>query len=676
MVGTWLGPGDAPSKPEITTKSESPKKKALPTRPKLYVLPNALQSSAHADLACVECHEDAKRLPHTPSLDLATCATNCHQDAVKSFKEGVHGAALAKGNEEAPSCATCHGGHEIRKVTDRQSTVHRMSQASLCGDCHAKHTPRQQREVDPAAHTRHYLESTHGLAIEKGGLVAAAICSDCHGSHGIFRTTDKRSRAHRNNIPNTCGACHTGVSEDYAKSIHGQLLAKGDENAPICTDCHTAHQITRINTPAFMLDIVEECGNCHHDIERSDGRLHTYVETFHASYHGQVTQLGFTRAARCSDCHGSHVILPADDPRSTIHPDNLVKTCSAAGCHPKANQNFVSFDPHADIHDRQNYPVLWGVWLYFMIVMSGAFGVFGIHTILWFIRTWLERIKTGEKHSFKRQRTGIQRFNRIQRVNHALVAIPFLGLTGTGIPLFFADKEWAAGLVWLFGGIEMAGFWHRFFAVFLLGNFLLHFVGVARSIRNRKGTFLQWLLGPTSLVPKKRDFTDFFAMFRWFFRGGKMPRFDRWTYFEKFDYWCEIGGSVIIGSTGLMLWFPEFTAKVLPGWIFNVAMIAHGYEALLAIGFIFTIHFFNANLRPGKFPVDTVIFSGCLPEAELKVERPDEYARLVASGELEALRVPEWPTWKYRVSFVLGSIAQLMAVTVLILMILAGFDLL
>jgi cytochrome b subunit of formate dehydrogenase len=425
-----------------------------------------------------------------------------------------------------------------------------------------------------------------------------------------------------------------------------------------------------------MLDVLEECGHCHDDPKLSDGRLHTYVETYNASYHGQVTQLGSMRAARCSDCHGAHDMLPQDDPNSRVHPNNLIKTCSQIGCHPKANANFVSFDPHADIHDRKLYPLLWGIWLYFMIVMGGAFGVFGLHTVLWFVRTLIDRAHTGHKHSFKHKRTAIRRFNTIQRINHVLVAVPFLGLTGTGIPLFFADKEWASGIAWCFGGIEMAGFWHRFFAVFLLGNFVLHFFGIIRSIRAHKGPFLNWLFGPTSMLPKWKDVKDFIGMFRWFLFGRTMPRFDHWTYFEKFDYWCEIGGSFIIGTSGLMLWFPELAASILPGWAFNIAMIAHGYEALLAIGFIFTIHFFNANLRPGKFPVDTVIFSGRLPEAEFKEERPEEYNRLKQSGELKALRVREWPTWKYRVAIILGSTAQILAITVLVLMILAGLDLL
>src|SRR4029079_7177319 len=161
-----------------------------------------------------------------------------------------------------------------------------------------------------------------------------------------------------------------------------------------------------------------------------------------------------------------------------------------------------------------------------------------------------------------------------------------------------------------------------------------------------------------------KDLKDCLGMFRWFIKGGPKPRFDRWTYWEKFDYMAEVGGSGIIGLTGLFLWFPAFFSTYLPGWMFNVATIVHGFEALLAVGFIFTIHFFNAHLRLEKFPVDDVMFTGSLPEEELKQERGEEYDRLVATGELEKLRVPTAPK-QYRIAAVIaGIIAMTIGTTI------------
>jgi hypothetical protein len=153
-----------------------------------------------------------------------------------------------------------------------------------------------------------------------------------------------------------------------------------------------------------------------------------------------------------------------------------------------------------------------------------------------------------------------------------------------------------------------------------------------------------------------------------------MPSFDRWTYWEKFDYAAEIVGSAIIGGSGLLLWFPEFFSTFMPGWMFNVATVVHGYEALLAVGFIFTIHFFNAHLRMDKFPVDDVIFTGQLSEEEFKHERPAEYARMVATGHIADIRVPLAPEWQRRMAVVVGIVAMAIGFTLVALIIVAGLE--
>jgi len=256
------------------------------------------------------------------------------------------------------------------------------------------------------------------------------------------------------------------------------------------------------------------------------------------------------------------------------------------------------------------------------------------------------------------------------------VVLTFFGLTATGIPLVFAHQSWAAKLAGLFGGVEAAGVWHRVFAVMLIINFILHFYGLGRAFLRRKCTWKEWIFGPDSLVPRFKDVADCFNMFRWFFGRRRAPSFDRWTYWEKFDYWAEVGGSMIIGGTGLLLWFPLIASKVFPGWIFNVAMIIHGYEALLAIGFIFTIHFFNAHVRPGTFPVDEVIFTGSLSEEELKHHRPEEYKRLVETDGLDALRVPAPPASRRPLLILIAVVLVSIGMALLSLIILGGFNVL
>jgi len=231
----------------------------------------------------------------------------------------------------------------------------------------------------------------------------------------------------------------------------------------------------------------------------------------------------------------------------------------------------------------------------------------------------------------------VRRFGRAERAQHLVLIVTFLGLAATGLPLLFSDAAWARPTARLVGGFGVTGTLHRLFAVGLIGVFLVH-VGsvVARLLSGERGI----LWGPTSLVPQPRDVVELCRHVQWFLWRGPKPAFDRYTYWEKFDYLAVFWGMVIIGGSGLMLWFPELFARFLPGWTFNVALLVHGEEALLAVGFIVTIHFFNSHMRPRKFPMDMVMFTGVVPEGEYARERPLEYARLQSASTLEARLAP------------------------------------
>jgi cytochrome b subunit of formate dehydrogenase len=231
----------------------------------------------------------------------------------------------------------------------------------------------------------------------------------------------------------------------------------------------------------------------------------------------------------------------------------------------------------------------------------------------------------------------ISRFDRPTRLLHIVIMTTFLGLAATGLPLLFSDAPWSRVLAALFGGFHGAGLFHRFFGAALLLAVVWHVTNVLwrAFVRGERG--LLW--GPTSMVPQWRDVVQLVQQIRWFIGAGPRPRFEHFTYWEKFDYWAVLWGTGLMGAAGLVLWFPMAAARVLPGWMFNVALFVHGAEATLAIGFIFVIHFFNGHLRPGKFPMDLVIFTGSVHEDELREERAGEYARLTASGGLGALTV-------------------------------------
>ncbi len=260
-----------------------------------------------------------------------------------------------------------------------------------------------------------------------------------------------------------------------------------------------------------------------------------------------------------------------------------------------------------------------------------------------------------------------RRFDAFDRVLHLCLMASFLSLAITGLPLFFSTSEWASRVAHALGGFRAAGLIHRTAATLLITVFFVH---VARLLRRLGKGEIAILWGPTSMVPQPRDIVELYRHVQWFLGLGPRPRFGRYTYWEKFDYWAVFWGMGIIGASGLMLWYPTVFARVVPGWLFNVAMVVHGEEALLAVVFIFTVHFFNTHMRPEKFPMDPVIFTGRLTEQELREERPDEYEHLRAAGGLDAAAVPPEADWLVTLGRVVAVVAVTTGFTIVILIVL------
>ena len=261
-----------------------------------------------------------------------------------------------------------------------------------------------------------------------------------------------------------------------------------------------------------------------------------------------------------------------------------------------------------------------------------------------------------------------QRFDTLDRVMHALLMVTFIGCALTGLPLLVADHAWAQRFVRFLGGFEAAQLIHRICAGVMIVVFVGHVVRVFATAA-RTGKWLEMVWGPNSMVPNLKDVEDIFGHVKWFVGAGPRPRFDRYTYWEKFDYWAVFWGMFIIGGSGLLLWFPFFFSNFLPGWMFNIATLVHGEEALLAVGFIFTIHFFNGHVRPEKFPMDPVIFTGSISEHEMLDERGAEYERLVAQGRLEAAETPPPTAGMRALAYAIGIPAVTLGVVTVILIV-------
>lgn len=257
------------------------------------------------------------------------------------------------------------------------------------------------------------------------------------------------------------------------------------------------------------------------------------------------------------------------------------------------------------------------------------------------------------------------RFTPAQRFMHAVLMVTFLGLAATGLPLRFSSAGWSVGLANAVGGFSAILFFHKFCAVILSVDFAAHVVDIGYRTLVKKQWWLLW--GPNSMVPRLKDLQDFVGQLKWLVWMGPRPQFDRYTYWEKLDYWGVFWGMAIIGISGYAMWFAPAFARLVPGSWLNIALLIHGEEALLAVGWIFVIHFFNEHLRPHNFPMDLTVFTGTQTEQEFRERHPEEYARVLQSGELAALRAAAPPAWATPVSRLLGGAAVVIGIVLIVL---------
>jgi cytochrome b subunit of formate dehydrogenase len=624
----------------------------------LFVDEKAFASSVHRTNTCAGCHSDiVSGHPDDGIKPKPVNCAACHQQESDIYAASIHGVSRTMGSSGAAACTDCHGRHDMLAARNPLSTVFKLNLPQTCAKCHSNAGLTKEYQMKFPEAASQYMDSIHGRALLKMGLIVAPSCNDCHGVHDIKRAVDRSSPINKAHVADTCGKCHVGVEEIYNKSVHGQLLLKGDKRGPVCTDCHTAHEVETPQNGHFKMASDARCGKCHED------RLEHYRDT----YHGKAMALGkpniASDVAACYDCHGHHDVLPPSNPESHLSKTNIVATC--ARCHPGANVSFTEYRPHANPMDAKNYPLLHAVFLGMTGLLVGVFTFFGLHTIVWLVRViWLF---LHDSKKFREAKVKMEtddefytRFVPFERFLHFLVVTSFLLLVITGMPLKFYYTDWAKVLFSVIGGAATARTLHHFGALVTFLYFGLHVASlIGKSWKGRKSLrdpadgkwhfrrFFNVVFGPDSMLPTWKDWTDFVAHNKWFFGKGGKPQFDRWTYWEKFDYFAVFWGVAIIGSSGLILWFPVFFTKFLPGWVINIAQIIHSDEALLAAGFIFSIHFFNTHFRIEKFPMDTVIFSGRISKTEMLHDRKRWYERLVAEGKLDQHRVrDDWEGWK------------------------------
>jgi cytochrome b subunit of formate dehydrogenase len=554
--------------------------------------PGQFAKSVHADMECIACHLNIN-------------------DSTTPHKKTI--------GEKRPDCVQCHLG--LGEAASQEKTAGERRRWRLVAES-----------------IESYRTSFHARPHQDDPARANASCNDCHNVHSFNvppRGTPERTEWHLG-VSDLCGSCHEDQLKTWGKSVHGrEIKQKRNVKSADCADCHTAHNVANSSSNQFKLAVTAGCGSCHEDA----------YESYRATYHGKVSTLGFTYTAKCSNCHGSHDVEPSKNPKSMMHLDNRLETCQE--CHsgkkdvPLATAGFVSFSPHGNSHDFATYPEIWLTTKFMIALLVGVFTFFWAHSIFWWYREYMDR-KQGKTAPHIRTDAlppelaakHVRRFGPMWRLAHLAFAFSVMTLVLTGMMPFYSETAWAKTVVSWLDGPKMAGLVHRIAAFTMLGIFFIHLIAVSVNVLRNWKTFR--FFGPDSFVPNWKDLEDLVGMFKWFFGKGPRPAIERWSYWEKFDYWAVFWGMAIIGGSGMTLAFPHVVANYLPGWVFNVAAVVHGEEAFLAAVFLFTVHFFNNHFRPDKLPPpDVVMFTGTQSLQEFRHEHAAQYQRLVETGELE-----------------------------------------
>jgi formate dehydrogenase gamma subunit len=564
-------------------------------------------------LECQGCHAPGKTLPYLAGAKF-------HANIHTAYDRGFHAQGIQNG-AKAATCLNCHTRNgdlsTVLPASDPRSTINRSNIAETCGRCHGDKSIMQGSGISNRPFLS-YRESVHAKAVARGNS-SAAVCTDCHNSHDILPASNPQSPIAKINVPATCGKCHSSETEAFLQSVHGQAAVRGVSRSPICTDCHGIHEIQAPvqQSSTTVATATETCSRCHEGVTLTQefGVAGERVKSYKDSYHGLASQRGSSVVANCASCHGVHNILPSTDPKSMINAANLAHTCGQ--CHVGAGANFVKGKIHltsglvaeANTTDFGIVGTRLVRWIYLPLIVFVIGGMAAHNGLVW-----------GRKVIARKQQSRqIVRLTLNQRVQHWLLLTSFLVLVATGFALQYPDS-WLASL--LVGGEYWRRAIHRIAAVIMLTVGVYHLVYLFRAQEGRS-----WL---KDMVPKWKDVNDLIGNFGYYVGVSKLkPKIARFGYAEKAEYWAVIWGTVVMGLTGLMIWFKLGVFRFLPRWAIDIALAIHFYEAVLATLAIVVWHFYHVIFDPDVYPVNFAFMDGRVSEDLYKEEHELAYEQLV-----------------------------------------------
>lgn len=633
----------------------------------------ALATTAHNGSNCRDCHDASAHGVQPPAQAAAAksarCAT-CHTDVAQAMADSIHGHAQPKDGVNPPTCVSCHGDNMHN--TGTLAAMKAQPRDAACRKCHG-------------GETQDLTNSVHRKAFTGNGKPVS--CFACHGSgpHAVHKINAGTTAQ----IVGMCKRCHTDKVAMPGTSKHDNPdIVAGDH--PNCLTCHAtsihnsgvAHGISKPPTPNPVQQ-VEICSKCHAD-EKLMARYKMNTEavsSYLQSFHGRsVVNFHDTNSATCTECHGLHAVMAPEAPQSPVNQANVEKTCRQ--CHAGAKLNFAMSGANHLRLKIENNPILrieelafmWLIYgamcfLFIMVLLDlrrklfdpanlpecGKFVtilisagllslVFGIifaymrvpKSWIWWVASVVIAVVAYSINHFRRKPHAhaahggkmYQRFTVAQRWQHGLLALSFTLLVLTGFPLHFAHVQWTHYILMPFGGLGGARIVHRFAGLLMVTNWIWHLGFLLYRWKLAKFSLKSW-----SMFPGLKDIRDVVDYFKWGLGLRKnLPEWERFQFREKFDYFADIWGTIVMGSTGFLLWFPVVLGNMLPDWAFGFAYIAHSYEGTLALMAILIWHFYNTHFNPDMFPMNPVWWTGTMTEEEMEREHPLEKARIDAES--------------------------------------------
>lgn len=589
-----------------------------------------------ADVNCVGCHGDhdvymvkSKFSQYHVSNQTKGCG-KCHPDQAEEYKTSAHHAAMENDVSGAPGCTSCHESELAIAEDASDSTVVavKLNQTKACLSCHLNDPDVRKTVAESTPAVESNETNIHGRKLLEG-LAEAPSCAACHNSHTIVAPEADGSPVAKTAILETCADCHAEIADEVGESLHGLAFQAGDKNAPLCADCHDEHHALEPGDPNssmyFRNTVAESCVDCHdpaplaEDFEMNESR----VQEMKDSYHGFDFIGGKIVVTKCAGCHTPHLVLPASAPESPINPKNVAETCFE--CHPgayAAGEVASVHDAELEIEETDDKTIA-GIYL---IIIIALVGLMAAHHFFHLVRYAFDRrVRSRKRKVLIRTVQGqpeaqdnemvetkptrfYERMCIGERLMHGFLFVSFFILAYTGHLIAFPKGTLAdvAAPYWCF---DFRTEIHLGAAALLGLTILWHLVYLVASKRGRD-TFV-------ALLPNGKDVKDFGAMLRYIFGGSETaPRFGRFSYMEKSNYWLTAISMIVLVVTGAM---------ISGGVDTNPAAAAvHFWHAALAVAVVVVWHLYYVFLNPIIYPMNPTWLTGKLAEDQMEGLHPEQ----------------------------------------------------